>query len=78
MSKGADIKNYFIFVKLLQEFEDLLGENHPAREALMKIYLKKIKLTNNSEDEENDDLIEDMDGDDSKGSDDDFDEDEVI
>ena len=44
----------------------------------MKIYLKKIKLTSNSEDEENDDLIEDMDEDNSKGSDDDFDEDEVI
>lgn len=65
-------------MKLLQEFEKLLGENHPAREALLKIYMKKIKLSNNSEEEENDDLADVMDDNDSKGSDDDFDEDEVI
>ena len=44
----------------------------------MKIYLKKTKLANNLEDEENDDLADVMDENDSKGSDDDFDEDEVI
>ncbi|KAI5061173.1 hypothetical protein GOP47_0023678 [Adiantum capillus-veneris] len=64
--------------QLMEEFEERLGENHPAKEALLKIYLRKVKLSKGVEDEDDENLDEDMDMDDSKGSEDDFDEDEVV
>ncbi|MCO5556748.1 hypothetical protein L7F22_010300 [Adiantum nelumboides] len=64
--------------QLMEEFEELLGENHPAKEALLKIYLRKVKLSKGLEDEDDDSLDEDIDMNDSKGSEDDFDEDEVV
>ncbi|MCO5589218.1 hypothetical protein L7F22_043184 [Adiantum nelumboides] len=64
--------------QLMEEFEELLGENHPAKEALLKIYLRKVKLSKGLEDEDDENLDEDIDMNDSKGSEDDFDEDEVV
>ncbi|KAH7291709.1 hypothetical protein KP509_29G029600 [Ceratopteris richardii] len=64
--------------QLMEEFEELVGESHPAKDALLKIYMRRIKLSKGVDDEDDDNLDEDMEVDDSKGSEDDFDEDEVV